>query len=416
ICPHPKRQGVWKLDPTGTPTWRIGIVRTEDSDTADLLLEPHEDVFDQVFTLTITYEEGEPVKVTTKVTTHTDTQLKMNATAAQPAATDSGPARVTMHLEAGDRVRGELLELTKELIKLRTAWSSEMEIPLLGVLGVEFGSSPAADAKQRFQEHLHKPGTEDTALVRGQDQAITAVSGKLEGLADGKVRFAYEGEIRSINQPRLIGLVFAAHPTTPRGVEPYQIFQFTSGDKLSGSWTAIDGESLELLTPWNRRERVPAAAVSEVSFRNGKMVYLSDLEPATVEEVPYFGRLLTYRRDQNLFGQPLKMKGKTYAKGLAVHSRCTLSYQIDGRFATFKCLAGFDDSAGGRGRVLCRVLGDGKELFVEKDLRGDQEPRPVEVTIADVKQLTLEVDFGEAEDTGDRVIWADPQLFRSPTN
>jgi hypothetical protein len=197
---------------------------------------------------------------------------------------------------------------------------------------------------------------------------------------------------------------------------PYQQFQFASGDQISGTWTAIEGNSLKLQTIWDRTLELPSSTVTNVLFRNGKMVYLSDLEPAAVDEVPYFGRVMTYRRDQNLLGGPLKMKGKTYTKGLAVHSRCVLTFAVDGQFQAFKCLVGFDDPAGNRGHVICRVLGDGKELFAERDLRGDHDPKPLELPISGVKQLALEVDFGEEEDIGDRVIWADARLFRPNPN
>jgi hypothetical protein len=90
-----------------------------------------------------------------------------------------------------------------------------------------------------------------------------------------------------------------------------------------------------------------------------------------------------------------------------------LIYGIDGQYETFKTLVGFDESAAGRGRVVVRVLGDGRELLAEPDLRSSGEPLSVDVPIAGVKELALVVDFGEAEDTGDRVIWAEPRAFRA---
>ena len=57
------------------------------------------------------------------------------------------------------------------------------------------------------------------------------------------------------------------------------------------------------------------------------------------------------------------------------------------------------------------MLGDGRELLAEPDLRSSGEPLAVEVSIAGVKELSLVVDFGEEEDTGDRVIWADAAAF-----
>ena len=45
------------------------------------------------------------------------------------------------------------------------------------------------------------------------------------------------------------------------------------------------------------------------------MTYLSDLEPSKVEETPFFGHRLPWRRDVSLLGEPLKMNGQTYRAG-----------------------------------------------------------------------------------------------------
>ncbi|HEX4149427.1 MAG TPA: NPCBM/NEW2 domain-containing protein, partial [Pirellulales bacterium] len=107
-----------------------------------------------------------------------------------------------------------------------------------------------------------------------------------------------------------------------------------------------------------------------------------------------------------------RVNGEAFAKGLAVHARSTLTYALDAGFETFKATVGFDDSRSGLGRVACRVLGDGKVLYAEKDLRGDQKPVPLSLSVRGVRNLTLEVDFGEAENTGDRIIWGNARLLR----
>jgi hypothetical protein len=170
---------------------------------------------------------------------------------------------------------------------------------------------------------------------------------------------------------------------------------------------------LQFALVWGGQATLPRTAVENIEFRNGKVTFLSDLEPMSVEEVPYFSRKFPYRRDQALDGGPLKLKDKTYPKGLAVHSRSALVYGIDGEYASFKGTVGFDPSAGGRGRVALRVLGDGRELFVEPDLRGTAEPLALDVPIEGVKELSLVIEFGQEEDTGDRIIWAEPRVFRA---
>src|SRR5262249_5548728 len=108
VCPHPMQRGIWRLDTTGSPNWKLVLERSEGSETAALYLEPNRDNFDQPFNITINYEDGTAVEITTKATTHTDPQLKMSTGETQTAPTDSGPVRVLAYLEAGDRVGGEL--------------------------------------------------------------------------------------------------------------------------------------------------------------------------------------------------------------------------------------------------------------------------------------------------------------------
>jgi hypothetical protein len=132
-----------------------------------------------------------------------------------------------------------------------------------------------------------------------------------------------------------------------------------------------------------------------------------------VQEVPYFGRVLHWRRNQGFDDGPPKLKGQPLAQSLGMHSRCLLTYALDEQYDKLKATLGFDDTGGGRGRVLCRVTVDGREAFVNNDVRADQDPLPVEVALSGAKQMTLEVDFGQGEDVGDRVLWAEPRLFHS---
>src|SRR5262249_23104825 len=109
---------------------------------------------------------------------------------------------------------------------------------------------------------------------------------------------------------------------------------------------------------------------------------------------------------------PLRMNGQTYDRGLAVHSRCILTYDLNGKYSTFEALVGFDDAAKGQGRVDCRVFADGKELYSNLDLRADGPPVKLALPVAGAEQLRLCVDFGRGQDTGDRVIWANARLSR----
>ncbi len=55
-----------------------------------------------------------------------------------------------------------------------------------------------------------------------------------------------------------------------------------------------------------------------------------------------------------------------------------------------------------------------KELYANPDLRADAPPVALDLPVAGARQLRLVVDFGQGQDTGDRVIWANARLYRRP--
>ena len=405
-----KGRGIWRLDTARTPNWKLALERNGTSPTADAYIEPiNQDCFDREIEITVTYDDGSTAKTSFKATTHTDHQLKVGA--AVTATEAQGPPSIVIYGRDKSVVRGELMALDDESVAVKTAWAAEIKLPLTSVRGIGFTSVGTAADRQQFDARLADPVAEDAAIVLGREKEISQVTGVAHGVSEGKLRFTFEGEDRSINVGRLVGLVYAKSPRKSSDAKPYQIAQLLSGDTLSGEWRAVDDNQLAFETAWGRVS-VPRAAVGKVMCRNGKVTYVSDLDPASVEEIPYFGRLMSYRRDQALDGGPLKLKGKTCAKGLAVHSRSVLTYAVDGQFESFKATVGFDESSQGRGRVACRVIGDGREIFSEPDLAATAEPVAIDVPLTGVKQFALEVDYGEAEDTGDRVIWGDARVFR----
>ena len=442
----------WRLDPgksndllsrlqkavnAKSTTWKLAMVPGSGFKSADLYLEPARDHHNAKFVVTVTYANNQVVRGTVQATTATSKDLKMGEKIETPAAaapatptpspdattkpdTATPPAkaaepsdlRVIVHLDGASRLSGVLTELAKESLKLRLAVGDPVEIPLAAVRGIWFEGPDNAASAPVFAERLREPAATDVAIVRGSDGAVTTIEGAVEGLAEAKLKFEYEGQVRPINQARVMGLVFSARPKMPQSIAIEQVFELTSGDRVTGTWTAIGDGIVRVEGAWGRPLSLPQAAVARVTIRNGKLTYLSDLEPAAVEEVSFLGRPVSYHRDQNLAGGPLKLK-TAHRKGLAVHARTVLTYTLDGHYATFKSMVGFDETPGKRGRVKCRVLGDGRELFTEADLKADQEPKSLELDVKDVKQLTLEVDFGEEEDVCDRVIWGDARLFRA---
>jgi hypothetical protein len=342
--------------------------------------------------------------------------------ATQPAASTqpAAPTSYQVELAGGGRLRGKIEAWSDQQLRLAPALldGTVVSIPLPHVRAVWAGAANRVAEAQamRVAAAAADPaaGAADVAYVLREDK-VHAVPGVALGIDDDALRFRYEGQDRRIALGRLVGVALAAQDAPPEAAAFHQSMQFAGGDEsLPGAWTSLadDGKTLGVRTLWGEPLSVPAAKVTTVAIRNGRLVYLSDLAPGGVEQVPYFDRVIPFRTDVSLTGTPLRLSDGPTTRGVAVHARCVLHYDLGGTFDTFRSRVGFQQPEGKRGRADVRVLGDGKVMFEKLDARGDQPPTDVEVRVAGVKRLTLEVDFGPEEDVGDRVVWGDAKLMR----
>jgi hypothetical protein len=397
----------WRLDTSDSTDWPLVIRRAGTESWADLFLEPPDgDAHQKSFTFNLTYADGQNGNANVQVGEHTDPKLAYDASAPEQAP----DARVFL---AGDeQLFGKLEGLDGETLRLTTPWGDKLAVPLARVAGLYMGLADHKESPESFARRLKSRGTEDLLLARSKDGEVVAIAGVAEGTEAGKLRFNFQEKTRTLPLKQVEGLVLASRPVPARPDELWPTFTLAGGLVVSGKWKALDGTTWNVETAWGQELKLPAAEVQSVRFRGGQMSYLSDLTPSEVEETPYFGRRVPWRLDVNLVGEPLKMDGTTYARGLAVHSRTVLTYDLGGRYSWFETRIGFDEASQGRGRVDCRVVADGKELYANPDLRADAPPEKLAAAVAGVQRLQLVVDFGEDQDAGDRVIWAEPRLFR----
>ena len=228
-------------------------------------------------------------------------------------------------------------------MQITTPWQDKLAIPLTRVVGVHFGLLDRKESPESFAKRLKSRGSEDLLLAQTKNGEVVAIPGIVEGTEDDRLHFRYQGKSRTLPLKQVEGLVLAARTESDPADQVRPTFLLPDGMVVSGRWKDLDTSVWKVDAPWGQELKLPAAEVADVRFRGGRMTYLSDLTPSKVEETPFFGRKLPWRRDVNLLGEPLKMNGQTYQRGVAVHSRSVLTYDLDGRYATFEALVGFDD-------------------------------------------------------------------------
>jgi len=117
-------------------------------------------------------------------------------------------------------------------------------------------------------------------------------------------------------------------------------------------------------------------------------------------------------KDRAVSDQPLQMGGEKFEHGLGVHAPCVALFSLDGKTEKFHAMVGVSDLKGEPGSVEFIATGDGKILFRSGVMKGGvnkagDPPKEVNLSLAGVKRLKLEVTDGGDNNYSDHANWAD---------
>jgi hypothetical protein len=332
-----------------------------------------------------------------------------------PRVATTGSTAWLVVLVGGDRLHGMVPKWDATGLSFTPAagaGGATLAIPLDQVAELWLGDA-AEQAKARGLMPADV-GADDVAFVRKDPDAIVPVKGTALKLAGDAVSFRYEGRDRRLATAKLVGLVLGNHRAATPTVGGAQFTaRLGDGDGITGEWVGLDHDRLTLRTAWGQSLPLAVSEVYRVVAVGGRLTYLSDLRPARVEQVPFFGRPVPYRIDHALSGGPIRLADGTHDKGIAVHARCVLEYDLGGKFDRLRGEVGFEQPDAKLGSAAIRVTGDGRTLFDAPGARGDQPPAPLDLDVTGVRRLSLVVDFGPGgQGVRARVDWADVRLLR----
>jgi hypothetical protein len=297
----------------------------------------------------------------------------------------------------GDQVIGAVSFLPNNLVKVSAGWGS-MTVPLGAVSYLRIDDAAPAPA----------PVTRDTLILKND-----RLEAEIQSVANGKVTVLLAGRAVPIELSRIQAIALAPRARLAEDGKGLQIrADLGGGERLTGRWVKLGKDLLTLRPEWGGSIDVPVASLSRLEVRNGKLVYLSDLKPAEERQVPYLDTPFPLQLDRSAAGRPIRIAGRTYARGLGMHSRASVTYQLDGTYRAFAATAGIDDAVGDAGSVIVRVYGDDKLLFESPILHGGDEPAQIRVDLTKVLLLRLEVDYADNADAGDQADWAEARLLR----
>jgi hypothetical protein len=325
-----------------------------------------------------------------------------------PVAADA--PRTELRLLDGTTLLAQKFSLKQKQVECQLFNGQAVSVPL-NRLHWLLVTAQEEKAREELQQALAKKHAQDVVLLLSRDgQAINTFLGVVLGGDEqgARLNFRLEDDVVPIDMARLRGLVLAQRERTGSsdGVRVQ--------DRFGNTWLAAEitweANRLRLRTGDGLTAELAFDQLASVDFSQGRLVYLSDLEPLRVEEKPLLADVWRFRRDRNLSGGPISLGQKMYSKGITVHSRTVLEYEVAG-YREFRCVLGMEDSVNVSAQAVVRIEGDGRELF-HATIRTGDKPREVRLNLENVERLRLVVDYGDDLDLGDHVAFAEARLLK----
>jgi hypothetical protein len=306
-------------------------------------------------------------------------------------------------------------------IKLQTLAGQELDLPLSAVANVLF---PAHEEKYRkeWSERVAKKHRQDVVCIN-KSGTVNPLPGTIgEGDESGtKIAFTTaRGLSGSLPLSNVHGLIFFREldPNAPPVLcKLYDSF----GDVVMVSAATTTPKGLSVTTPAGAKIEYALDALTRLDYTQDKVTFLSHATPVKVIETSNMEHIEHYRRDVNLDGRPLRVWGKEYPLGLALHAHTELEFDLKGDYREFKAVVGIDETVGGiDGPVVLEIEGDGKTLFRQTYTRKmkfeneEQKKKMTEPTlnIKDVQRLRIIVKSGELLDLGKHLDLANAKVSK----
>lgn len=288
-----------------------------------------------------------------------------------------------------------------------TTAGSVRQIPLQHVAGVLF-SLEDASAVGRWREKALLSKTRDVLTIRKQGQLFD-IEGIIDDVGSDALTFVLDKDRVPVKRERVYALHYAGGADA---IEPVaEVF-----DRQGNRWVVSRFEFRDGRFKATTGTGLPIEWVADellrVDYSLGRIEFLSDLKPSVSQHTPFFDTAWPVYRNRSPFGsKKLQIMDQPYSKGLAVHSKTVLHYDLSQSYRQFETSIGIEDQAGPLGDAMVRMRADDNLVF-ESRVRAGEQPLAVSIAVERVKTLILEVDYGEYLDLGDWVVFGNARLVK----
>lgn len=382
----------------------------------------------------------------------------------------AAPPEVQVNLLDGRTVKGTLETLTPEAVVVQTAdgastlKSGELHSLSLQSAGENTAKKPSAwvelvdGSRLPAEKFLVKDGKASITLLDGAELAVSVkqvrsvryskldepdaeipqvqaagdllgvrkresvdfLEGVIGDVTEEAVSFTIEGEPLGVNPAKVDCLVFAAQPAGEDGPAPLCVVEEASGALLQAKSIELKDGKVQLTLLAGGNVARPLDAVRRLDFSAGKLTYLSDLKPVSVQWTPFFdlgkqspalAKFLGPRFDRGREDEVMRLDGKEYKKGISLTSRTEIVFKVPAQAKRFRALAGIDDGVANLGSVQLVITGDGRQLYSGK-LTGKGPAAELDLDLSGVRRLAILVDFGDDLDVGDHLNLCEARIVK----
>lgn len=280
----------------------------------------------------------------------------------------------------------------------------------------DFSDSP--DLQKQWADILDDDHSGDTIVFRRRS-SLDYLVGVLHKVTPANVEFEFDGDRVELKREKLDAMLYY-HPSGSALPERLCEVADASGSVFQARGIAMKEGRVELTTVAGVPYDFPVSNLRKLDFSSGNTVWLSDLQPESVQWQPYFGtrvplprltRLFRPRMDESATGDPLVLDGRSYAKGMAIRSQTKMDYRLTDDFRYFHAVAGIDDHVRDQGNVDLVISGDGRVLYSQR-ITGKDSAQPINLDIAGIRRLSILVDFGDEMDVSDHLNLCDARLTK----
>lgn len=303
------------------------------------------------------------------------------------------------------------------------ASGSNATVPVNAIRSVRF-----KDLNQRQEsewQNIKQQNLQSDCIVVRKSGRIDYLEGVLMNVDEDAVTFLLDDEEIPVPLAKLEGMIYHRGGVREQAAPVLQLADFQGSLIEVAEWKP-GKDDLRIESPAGLEIVFTYDQIREIDFSSGKITYLSSCEPLVVKWAPYFGNrdtdpqlvaLYEPKRDSPLARDHAALDdGKlqlsitegrlsriqSYERGMAIHSRCRLIYEIPEGSIRFQAIAGIDARVRQLGHVRLVLSGDGEELL-DVNIDGTDNPHEIMINVRGLRKLEILVDYGKDQDIGDHL-------------